>query len=122
MTDLIKVSTGFMASNAASSSSIVSLSFEYAVLHMWLDFEETKCSFLVFGLPLTVITSMLENQVMAGCVFSVLSMFIVSGTQPGYPVKLVITIIIDIVRKVLASGLFMNVALLTMYAVLVSDL
>ena len=50
-------------------------------LHKRLNLVEINWPyFLGFGLPLAVITSMPESQVMAGCVFSVLfPLFIVSG-------------------------------------------
>jgi len=74
-------------------------SFEYKwfsqgiELHKRLHEVETHWPyFLGFGLPLAVITSMPESQVMAGCVFSVVfPLFIVSGNQamieksPGVP-------------------------------------
>merc|ERR1711978_851723 len=52
-------------------------------LHKRLNLVEINWPyFLGFGLPLAVITSMPESQVMAGCVFSVLfPLFIVSGNQ-----------------------------------------
>jgi len=62
-------------------------------LHRRLDYVETSWPyFLGFGLPLAVVTSLPESQVMAGCVFSILfPLFIVSGNQavvepsPGIP-------------------------------------
>jgi len=62
-------------------------------LHRRLDYIETNWPyFLGFGLPLAVITSLPESQVIAGCVFSVIfPLFIVSGNQavietsPGIP-------------------------------------
>jgi len=74
-------------------------SFEYKwfsqglSLHKRLDYVETNWPyFLGFGLPLAVITSMPESQIIAGCVFSVVfPLFIVSGNQamivssPGVP-------------------------------------
>jgi len=52
-------------------------------LHRRLDYIETNWPyFLGFGLPLAVITSLPESQVIAGCVFSVIfPLFIVSGNQ-----------------------------------------
>jgi len=74
-------------------------SFEYKwfsqglSLHKRLEYVETNwLYFLGFGLPLAVITSMPESQIIAGCVFSVVfPLFIVSGNQamivssPGVP-------------------------------------
>lgn len=74
-------------------------SFEYKwfsqglSLHKRLAFVETNWPyFLGFGLPLAVFTSMPENTVVSGCVFSILfPLFIVSGNQasivpsPGIP-------------------------------------
>lgn len=62
-------------------------------LHRRLDYVETSWPyFLGFGLPLAVVTSIPESQVIAGCVFSILfPLFIVSGNQavvetsPGVP-------------------------------------
>lgn len=62
-------------------------------LHRRLDYVETNWPyFLGFGLPLAVVTSLPESQVIAGCVFSVIfPLFIVSGNQaviepsPGIP-------------------------------------
>jgi len=62
-------------------------------LHRRLDYVETSWPyFLGFGLPLAVVTSLPESQVMAGCVFSILfPLFIVSANQavmetsPGIP-------------------------------------
>ena len=55
-------------------------------LHKRLNLVEINWPyFLGFGLPLAVITSMPESQVMAGCVFSVLfPLFIVSGIEVNF--------------------------------------